>query len=1566
MKGSKSLSSRYTGICTSLMLAMCLAAPNAGAFSVLDLIPGVVAGAQNAITEVKDRIPKYENNREPLICQGTVGGSWLAASLVSKVSPPTPTGQAVKFGADTSAYLANIALKFCKPMIAPPEPLHVFPDSSSPCRGNIHQPVTQSTYENIYGIPKSRLFADLDDAAYNRGLKNHSVKTIWGDLGRPAVYNFNIDADVRLIDPNKEEGAEDDAWMPDADGNITLPVGRNVVTWRADTVMPLVDLVPVYAIPFVAPGDKIAQKIVMKNRRLSEFVYKSYGRLTRYGDGGKVRKVVTKFIAKKIQGALEDAPKTVVEKILGGPLSHEWRTSYLTGLRFAGGKDVGANSVGQEVWVYDFSPPTLETNKDPASFPSTLQPLLSYDPTVDTYYLEAFAPRIADATVAAYGKMLLSAHDDCQGSRPALNPERLDTPQRNFWISGDQGTLQWQVADDGPNLDGNSNLSPVVDQKFEVRDTNPPALIAPPSKVVETSGTSANVQLGSPRVFDLADLTPTVNNDVNNDPSATPSFNLGINTVTWTATDFGGNSTTKQQLINVKVAGTNTAPIGYNQSVSAVSYKPTDIILKGFDADTDPNTGRHDPLSFTIKDKPANGFFVAPLLPYFIDDYRLEASALRFAGQTEQVDPIQYCKDLQDGTVTGPDVFQMKYPYTSEWFNVDDDGTTVVYDQGDMRCNTGDLGSSYRLASFDANGDLLHHITVNSTLTNVYIDWLTKGVYALDNTDPGEPDDVNYYDKDLNPLGTFKAEYSDSFGTHRITGTASIAADHQGIVYVAGPGETGDVVAAYQGPTAAGALGTNSYNRLGVFYSDGDTNMRDIATDSQNNVYISKPDRILKFAPSSIDDQGKLVPGAFIGWMGRCDSNLTNTYTCDTVNHRSLGFSCTDTLCGTTGNNYGSEPAQFNDARGIAVDPHDILYVSDYGNSRVQRFTPEGDFAGQAVSNGAGYGFILGDFGKPKDITVNSDHFYILNNNLLHVLQTTPVTPIDDTTAKVTYQSDDNFVGTDTFTFEATDGLASGTGTVSVNVERNYRPPVISVPPGYTLSEDGTVDITLVGSDPDGSLDTLSYAIVDQPQHGTLSGTGANIVYTPDANYNGDDSFSYRVSDGVYQSKPAVVVLTITSVEDAPQVTTEASTNEGLGFKFQFPVDVFDPDKDENLKVTVDWGDGTIDHDGVIMQNGAVVTESYTPPDGATTDDLESTGPVLDLDEDGNGTVGFEHAYTAVGDHVAQICVSDRVLTLSDGTKQTTADSQTSCTQTTFSISLLNDLILLVEPESSEVDPGTTQKFTITVDNRPFDVDVPGTPKGLDAANVVVSGESGAGIAIGGISSDQGSCTIDQATFSCNLGLINFGETATMEVDGNIGDLAPGNAILTMTANRQADSVALLEDEAIGAVKVNASGKPPLAVSLSDSVGSTSGGQTLTITGQDFDADADVLFDSVPATEVEVVDATTITLTTPAHTEEGLIDVVVVNSDDQLTMLPSAFHFLTVVPVSGGNPDATSGDGGNSGGTTTGGTNDSGGGSGSLDTTSIILLSLFLSLPWLRRRPAPTKRALCAAGEPLI
>ena len=67
--------------------------------------------------------------------------------------------------------------------------------------------------------------------------------------------------------------------------------------------------------------------------------------------------------------------------------------------------------------------------------------------------------------------------------------------------------------------------------------------------------------------------------------------------------------------------------------------------------------------------------------------------------------------------------------------------------------------------------------------------------------------------------------------------------------------------------------------------------------------------------------------------------------------------------------------------------------------------------------------------------------------------------------------------------------------------------------------------ITLTGSD--ANFDPITFTIVDNPAHGTLSGTGANRTYTPAASYQGPDSFTFRVNDGVFNSNLATVNIQV-------------------------------------------------------------------------------------------------------------------------------------------------------------------------------------------------------------------------------------------------------------------------------------------------------------------------------------------------------------------------------------------------------------------------------------------------------
>jgi VCBS repeat-containing protein len=85
-------------------------------------------------------------------------------------------------------------------------------------------------------------------------------------------------------------------------------------------------------------------------------------------------------------------------------------------------------------------------------------------------------------------------------------------------------------------------------------------------------------------------------------------------------------------------------------------------------------------------------------------------------------------------------------------------------------------------------------------------------------------------------------------------------------------------------------------------------------------------------------------------------------------------------------------------------------------------------------------------------------------------------------------------------------------------------------------------------SDPDGN--TLSAVLASGPSHGTLTlNANGSFTYTPAANYNGSDSFTYRASDGT--SNLATVTLTVTATNDAPTVTVATSgtcgTNDRSG-----------------------------------------------------------------------------------------------------------------------------------------------------------------------------------------------------------------------------------------------------------------------------------------------------------------------------------------------------------------------------------------------------------------------------------
>lgn len=133
---------------------------------------------------------------------------------------------------------------------------------------------------------------------------------------------------------------------------------------------------------------------------------------------------------------------------------------------------------------------------------------------------------------------------------------------------------------------------------------------------------------------------------------------------------------------------------------------------------------------------------------------------------------------------------------------------------------------------------------------------------------------------------------------------------------------------------------------------------------------------------------------------------------------------------------------------------------------------------------------------------------------------------------KLVYTPARNENGSDSFTFKVNDGAQdSATAMVSIAIT-----PVNDVPTArsqvVSTGEDETAAITLFGLDVEGN--SLTYTIVTQPQHGTLINPAPDLIYLPDPNYSGPDAFAFAANDGLETSPPALVSITIESMNDPP------------------------------------------------------------------------------------------------------------------------------------------------------------------------------------------------------------------------------------------------------------------------------------------------------------------------------------------------------------------------------------------------------------------------------------------------
>ena len=135
-----------------------------------------------------------------------------------------------------------------------------------------------------------------------------------------------------------------------------------------------------------------------------------------------------------------------------------------------------------------------------------------------------------------------------------------------------------------------------------------------------------------------------------------------------------------------------------------------------------------------------------------------------------------------------------------------------------------------------------------------------------------------------------------------------------------------------------------------------------------------------------------------------------------------------------------------------------------------------------------------------------------------------------------TYSPDANYVGSDSFTFKATDSFGDSniaTATISVT---DTAP--VGTAQNLNTHFNTALPITISASDADN--DPLTYAIVAPPVNGSLSGTAPNLIYTPNNAYVGSDSFTFKANDGALDSNVATISISVT--DTAPAATSQSIT----------------------------------------------------------------------------------------------------------------------------------------------------------------------------------------------------------------------------------------------------------------------------------------------------------------------------------------------------------------------------------------------------------------------------------------
>jgi CshA-type fibril repeat protein len=229
----------------------------------------------------------------------------------------------------------------------------------------------------------------------------------------------------------------------------------------------------------------------------------------------------------------------------------------------------------------------------------------------------------------------------------------------------------------------------------------------------------------------------------------------------------------------------------------------------------------------------------------------------------------------------------------------------------------------------------------------------------------------------------------------------------------------------------------------------------------------------------------------------------------------------------------------------------------------------------------------------------------------------------------ITYTPDEDFSGTDTITYTVTDPDGNtATSTVTVTVTPVNDAPVAE-DDAATTPEDTPVVIPVLGNDSDVDGDALTVVGTPTSPNGTVAvNPDGTLTFTPAPDFTGTTTITYEISDGNGGTDTAVVTVTVTPVEDAPDANPDSATTPE-DTPVVIPVLANDSDPDgQPLTIsgtpTAPNGTVTVNPDGTItytpnddFTGTDTITYTVTDPDGneATSTVTVTVTPVNDAPE---------------------------------------------------------------------------------------------------------------------------------------------------------------------------------------------------------------------------------------------------------------------------------------------------------------------------------------------------------------